>query len=109
MSGLSGDAQGEARARIDIVLAGRVSRFDNFPRTCPLIVERRDNESAERLLDRFKRVVQRSGILRDAKRKRHFISKSESRRLAKARSARRLRKNAAKVRDASQFGGRRHR
>jgi len=62
-----------------------------------VIVERRDNESAERLIDRFRRVVQRSGILRDQKRRRHFTSRSEARRMARARALRRIRKNAAKA------------
>jgi len=62
-----------------------------------VIVERRDNESAERLLTRFRLAVQRSGVLRDAKRRRHFISKVEARRAARARAMRRLRKNAAKA------------
>jgi ribosomal protein S21 len=60
-------------------------------------VQRREDESAEKLLNRFKLMVQRSGILRETKRRRHFISKSESRRIAQARSIRRIRKNAAKA------------
>jgi ribosomal protein S21 len=59
-----------------------------------LIVERRDDENAERLIGRFRQVIQRSGILRDAKKKRFFVSKSEARRVARARSIRRLRKKA---------------
>ncbi len=58
------------------------------------IVKRRGNESAERLLDRFRLAVQRSGVSRGAKRRRHFTSKSEARRRAHARA---LRKNAAKA------------
>ena len=58
------------------------------------IVEGRDDESAERLLNRFRLAVQRSGVSRDAKRRRHFTSKSEARRRARARA---LRKNAAKA------------
>jgi ribosomal protein S21 len=57
-----------------------------------LIVERREGENAERLIGRFRQVIQRSGILRDAKRKRFFISNSEARRIARARSLRRIRK-----------------
>ncbi len=34
-------------------------------------------ESQESLLKRFTSVVQRSGVLRDAKRKRYFVSKSQ--------------------------------
>ena len=62
-----------------------------------MIVERRGNESAERLIDRFRLAVQRSGVLRDAKRRRHFISRSEARRMSRARAVRKLRKNAAKA------------
>ena len=62
-----------------------------------MIVERRGNESAERLIDRFRLAVQRSGVLRDAKRRRHFTSRSEARRMARARAVRKLRKNAAKA------------
>lgn len=76
-----------------------------------MIVERRDNESAERLIDRFRRVVQRSGVLREAKRKRHFIPKSEARRIARAKAVRKIRKNAAKALERTTHGprgGRRH-
>ena len=59
-----------------------------------MIIERRDGESNERLLSRFRQMVQRSGILREAKRRRHFISKSEARRLAVAKSRRRQRRSA---------------
>ena len=62
-----------------------------------MIVERRDNESPERLLDRFRTLVQRAGVLREAKRKRHFISKSEQRRMARAKAARRIRRKAEKA------------
>ena len=59
-----------------------------------LIVERRDNESAERLLKRFQMVIQRAGILGEAKRRRHFVSTGEKRRIAQAKTARRARKKA---------------
>lgn len=62
-----------------------------------MVVERRDNEHAEKLLDRFRLVVQRAGILREAKRRRHFISKTEARRMARAKAARKIRKTAAKA------------
>ena len=50
----------------------------------------RDGESQEQLIRRFRSVVERSGILRQAKEKRHFISKQERARF-KARKARRRR------------------
>lgn len=62
-----------------------------------MIVQRRDDESAERLLDRFRLMVQRSGVLREAKRKRHFVSRSERRRMARMKAVRRLRRNAEKA------------
>jgi len=62
-----------------------------------LIVERRDNESHERLLDRFRLLVQRAGILREAKRRRHFISKPQLRRMARAKAQRKVRRNAEKA------------
>lgn len=52
----------------------------------------KDGESPDNLLRRFRTKVQRSGILRDAKKKRHFISKSEKRRIAKRKAIRRARK-----------------
>jgi small subunit ribosomal protein S21 len=57
-----------------------------------LIVERREGESQDQLLSRFRTLVQRTGILREIKKRRHFISKSEARRMAQARAARRARK-----------------
>lgn len=62
-----------------------------------LIVERRESETGERLLKRFQLLVQRAGILGEHKRRRHFISNSEARRMARAKAARRARKNAAKA------------
>ena len=53
-------------------------------------VSLRDGESQEQLIRRFRSVVERSGILRQAKEKRHFLSKQEKARL-KARKARRRR------------------
>jgi small subunit ribosomal protein S21 len=61
-----------------------------------LIIERREGESGERLLSRFRQLTQQSGILREVKRRRHFISKSEARRVAQAKAMRRARRNAEK-------------
>jgi small subunit ribosomal protein S21 len=49
-------------------------------------VELRDSESFDSLLRRFTKEVQKSGLLRDYRSKRRFVSKSEQRR-AKARKA----------------------
>jgi len=69
-----------------------------------LFVELREGETQEHLLSRFRQQLQRDGILREVKRRRHFISKSEARRLAKAKALRRIRKRALKTRS---FNGRR--
>jgi len=52
----------------------------------------KDGESPDNLLRRFRTKVMRSGLLRDVKRKRHFVSKSEKRRIAKRKAIRRARK-----------------
>jgi small subunit ribosomal protein S21 len=52
----------------------------------------RNGESQEALLRRFRKKIQRSGVLRDARRKRWFVSKSEQRRIAKRKAIRRHRR-----------------
>lgn len=60
-------------------------------------VELRDSESFDSLLRRFTKEVQKSGLLRDYRSKRRFVSKSEQRR-AKARKAEhKRRRKAAKM------------
>ncbi|MBA7684993.1 hypothetical protein ES703_93406 [subsurface metagenome] len=58
----------------------------------PLEVTIREGESQDSLLRRFQRVVQVSGILREAKGHRHFLSKGETARLKAKKSARRRRR-----------------
>lgn len=60
-------------------------------------VQLREGESQEHLLQRFRQMVQRSGILREAKQKSHFTSRSEVKRIAKAKAARRQRKRTART------------
>jgi len=55
-------------------------------------VELRPGESQDSLLHRFRKKVMRNGILRDAKKKRYFVSKSEKRRIAKRKAIRRHRR-----------------
>lgn len=55
-------------------------------------VDLRDGESPEHLLTRFRQAVQRDGILREIKQRRHFIPRSEQRRIAMAKAARRRRR-----------------
>ena len=64
----------------------------------------KDGESPENLLRRFRTKVLRSGVLRDVKRKRHFVSKSEKRRIAKRKAIRRARKKQWKTDQRSSRG-----
>lgn len=52
----------------------------------------REGESQEALLRRFRKKVMRAGVLRDAKKKRWFVSKSEQRRIAKRKAIRKHRR-----------------
>ncbi|MFC1952102.1 30S ribosomal protein S21 [Chloroflexota bacterium] len=52
----------------------------------------REGESQDSLLRRFQKMVQTSGILREAKSHRHFLSKGEKARVKAQRSARRRRR-----------------
>lgn len=52
----------------------------------------REGESQDSLLRRFQKMVQTSGILREAKAHRHFLSKGEAARLKAQKSARRRRR-----------------
>ena len=52
-----------------------------------LLVQLRDGESGEALLGRFTKMVQRDGILREAKRRRHFVSPTQERRIAAQKAA----------------------
>jgi small subunit ribosomal protein S21 len=61
------------------------------------IVTPRDGESAEALITRFTKLVQRDGVLREFKRRRHFISKSEQRRTAAEKAARKRARHAARA------------
>jgi ribosomal protein S21 len=63
-----------------------------------LQVTRRDGEDGEGLLRRFNKLVQRDGILQEARRRRHFISNREKQRQAERRAARRRRRTLVKQR-----------
>jgi len=58
----------------------------------PMQVLIRAGESQESLLRRFQKVVQTSGILREVKAHRHFLSRGEKARLKVQQSARRRRR-----------------
>ncbi|MPZ23903.1 MAG: 30S ribosomal protein S21 [Dehalococcoidia bacterium] len=53
----------------------------------------RDGESQEGLLTRFKKGVERSGLMREMKSKRYFVSRSERERIATRNAIRREAKN----------------
>lgn len=55
-------------------------------------VELRPDESPESLIRRFRKKVSESGILRDVRRKRWYMSPSEVRRLQKKKAVRRARR-----------------
>jgi len=57
-----------------------------------LEVSIRDGESQDSLLRRFQRMVQMSGILREAKAHRHFISERDAARIKAKNNARRKRR-----------------
>ncbi|MFC2047742.1 30S ribosomal protein S21 [Chloroflexota bacterium] len=56
-----------------------------------LEVNVREGETQDALLKRFQRMVQMTGILREAKSHRYFLSKREAARLKAKKSARRRR------------------
>ncbi|MFC2012671.1 30S ribosomal protein S21 [Chloroflexota bacterium] len=55
----------------------------------------REGESQDSLLRRFQKMVQTSGILREVKAHRHYLSKGEMARLKAQQSARRRRKQTS--------------
>lgn len=61
-------------------------------------VERRQGESFEGMLKRFRKKVSRARIKSAVRRKRHFVSKSEQKRIARRKAAQRERKRQRKRR-----------
>jgi ribosomal protein S21 len=61
-----------------------------------MFVSIRDGETQEALLRRFQRSVQNSGLLREVKAKRFFVSNGEKSRIAARKSAARYRRRARK-------------
>ena len=57
-----------------------------------LMVELREGESQESLIGRFRKMVQREGILSEAKSKSRFLSNREAARLRRQRAMRRRRR-----------------
>ena len=66
-------------------------------------VELRENESQQQLLTRFRKKVAKSGKLRDIRRKRWFVSKSEKRRIAKKKAIRRIKRNQRNYRRGRRY------
>lgn len=62
-----------------------------------LLVTRKDHEDGEGLIRRFNKMVQRDGILQEARRRRAFMSNREKQRQAERRAARRRRRQAIKA------------
>ena len=56
----------------------------------------RSGESQQDLLRRFRKKVMKAGILRDARKKRYFVSKSVQRRIAKRKALRRERRRQSR-------------
>lgn len=63
----------------------------------------RNNESEQQLLTRFRKKVAKSGILKEHRRKRWFVSKSELRRIAKKKAIRRHKRNLRNGKDNRQY------
>ncbi len=61
-------------------------------------IEIREHESIEDALRRFKRALQRSGILSEAKKRRHYEKPSEKKRRKRIEAEKRRRKRLARAR-----------
>ena len=72
-----------------------------------LSVSLRSGESQEDMLKRFRKEVSKAGILKALRKKRWFVSRSEKRRIAKAKAIRKLRRKKTRVRPDSRGRGRR--
>jgi len=64
-------------------------------------VVRRDNESNEALIKRFRRRVSQDRVLSDLRKRRYFITKGEESRIAKRKGIARSRRRARKRRQAA--------
>ncbi len=61
-------------------------------------VVRRDNESSESLIKRFRRKVSRDRILSELKKRRYFVTKGEQERIARRKGIQRARRKERKRR-----------
>ncbi len=55
-------------------------------------VQVRHGEHVGSAMRRFKKIIERSGIMRELRRREHYVKPSESRRIAKARRKRAIKK-----------------
>ena len=60
------------------------------------VVTLRNNESQDSLLKRFRKKIDKSGILSTVRRKRWYVSKSEQRRMDEKKAIRRYKRRAYK-------------
>ena len=68
-------------------------------------ISRREGESFDQLWRRFKQGVERSGLLRDMKRKRFHLSKGEARRRKAKLAALRIRRRQRRERTPTKHSG----
>ena len=59
----------------------------------------RDGESQQKLLGRFRKMVTRSGVLSEVRKRRWFVSRNEQRRMDEKKAIRRLKKKARSKRE----------
>ena len=59
----------------------------------------RDGESQQKLLGRFRKIVTRSGVMSEVRKRRWFVSKNEQRRMDDKKAIRRLKKRARKTQE----------
>ena len=61
----------------------------------------REGESQQKLLQRFRKKVTRSGLMSEVRKRRWFVSKNEQRRMDDKKAIRRLKKRARKKQEYS--------
>ena len=59
----------------------------------------REGESPQKLLQRFRKKVTRSGLMSEVRKRRWFVSKNEQRRMDEKKAIRRLKKRSRKVQE----------
>ena len=108
----TGSNQGELKRIIDRTVIEFVSGFDGYLRlilhdsrflfpngkevNTVAVVNLRNGESQDSLLKRFRKKVVKSGVLSTVRRKRSFVSKSETRRMEKKKAIRRIKRRSFK-------------